>query len=263
MTTASSGTPKESNGPVDTAAAGVTWALRHAPSHARLWVAAVVGLTADLWSKSWAFSAVGWDESKPIIGGFLSFELSVNPGALFGLGAGFAPVFIGASVLALMFVLYLFANSASSQRSLHVALGLVLAGAVGNLYDRATQEACVAILRGTTTANASAPRKASVRGTLVEEDSRSISIAKWGTRDVGVQTFTLESAATPADRWVVREYGPQPVVRDFIKVEIEIGGRPIYPWIFNIADALLVAGVGLLLLNFWTERRRHGAAPAG
>jgi hypothetical protein len=50
--------------------------------------------------------------------------------------------------------------------------------------------------------------------------------------------------------------GEQPVVRDFIKIEARIGERTLWPWVFNIADALLVAGVSILLLNFWFDRGR-------
>jgi hypothetical protein len=46
----------------------------------------------------------------------------------------------------------------------------------------------------------------------------------------------------------------QGVVRDFIKIEPKFGFE-LWPWVFNIADVLLVIGVGLLLLNFWWERR--------
>ncbi len=57
----------------------------------------------------------------------------------------------------------------------------------------------------------------------------------------------------------------QGVVRDFIKMEpqIPIGkGRriDIWPWVFNIADVLLVVGVAMLMLNFWKERRAAQAA---
>jgi len=50
---------------------------------------------------------------------------------------------------------------------------------------------------------------------------------------------------------VVRRQG---VVRDFIKIEPKFG-IDLWPWVFNVADVLLVIGVGLLLWNFWWERR--------
>src|SRR5262245_12801676 len=103
------------------------WAMTHVPSHMRLWIATALGLLADLWTKQWAFSSLNPHDTYPVIKNLCSLQLSLNPGALFGIGAGMAPVFVGASVLALLFVLYLFANSGVSRWSMHIALGMVLA----------------------------------------------------------------------------------------------------------------------------------------
>ncbi|MFQ5424225.1 MAG: signal peptidase II [Phycisphaerae bacterium] len=237
---------------VEQAAPSAVWALWHVSSHARLWVAAIGGLALDLWSKNEAFSNLPWGASKPIVKKVLAFQLSLNPGALFGVGDGFAPIFVGASVLALMFVLYLFANADASQRFLHVALGLVLAGAIGNLYDRATQEACVVRLEGP-------GGLYRVIGTLVNESERGITVSEFGAPDRNRRTWPLATHVDPTRQIAVVEYGPQPVVRDFIKFELQIAGRSVYPWIFNIADALLVAGVAILLMSFWSERRHQHA----
>ena len=210
-------------------------ALRHGPSHMRLWIAAIGGLVADLWSKEWAFKTLGFAETEKrwLVENVVSLQLSLNPGALFGIGAGFAPVFVGASVLALFFVLYLFAGSSPRRWSLHLALGLVLAGAIGNLYDRTTQTAYVVI-------DDQGHRDI---GTLVEERGGNV----WLT-DFGKPDSQRRSYPKPTDP----RSGPQPVVRDFIKIEL-ISGK-LWPWVFNIADALLVVGVAMLLFNFWTER---------
>lgn len=61
------------------------WAISHAPSHLRLWIVAVLGLTADLWTKAWAFRELGAHESREIIPNLASYKLSLNPGALFGI----------------------------------------------------------------------------------------------------------------------------------------------------------------------------------
>lgn len=214
-------------------------ALRHGPSHMRLWIAAVGGLVADLWTKTWAFENLSFDEKRPLIDNLVTLQLSLNPGALFGLGAGFAPIFVGASVLALLFVLYLFAGSSPKRWSLHLALGFVLAGAIGNLYDRTTQTAYVV----------NDPKRGRDIGTLVEERGNTVYLTDFGRPD---------SPRRGWDKPTDAKSGPQPVVRDFIKIEL-ISGK-LWPWIFNIADALLVVGVAVLLLNFWTER---GPADAG
>lgn len=216
-------------------------AISHVPSHVRLWLITVLGLWADLWTKDWAFRTLDHDRPKVIIQNLLHLQLSLNPGALFGIGAGLAPIFVGASVLALLFVLYLFANSPVSRWSMHVGLGMVLAGAVGNLYDRTTQEAFVAKTR--------AGRDIGVR--IHDKNDRFLTLADF-------PDGTNIRNRIPVDK-LEPGSGPQPVVRDFIKIEAKVGRFALWPWIFNVADALLVVGVAALLLNFWFDRRHHAA----
>ena len=222
--------------------------MRHVSSHLRLWIAAIGGLWLDLWSKHWAFSELSFDKSRPLVSKFLSLQLSLNPGALFGFGAGWAPLFVGASVLALMFVLYLFANSSPQRWSLHLALGFVLSGAVGNLYDRTTQTAYVVRL----------PSGHRDIGTLVSQTETKVTLCDFNRQGASpVRVYD-----TPTDP----KSGPQPVVRDFLKFELSLGGYSLWAWIFNVADALLVVGVAMLLINFWFDREpaeADAAKPAG
>jgi signal peptidase II len=211
-------------------------------SHLRLWIVAASGLALDLWSKDWAFRTFRPNETRTIINDLCSFQLSLNPGALFGLGEGAAPIFVGASVLALLFVIYLFAQSPASKWSMHIALGLVLAGAIGNLYDRTTQHAYVYY----------SPQGRLI-GKCVSIDDTTVTIGDFPT---GANALTRPK---PTDE----HSGPQPVVRDFVKIEAKIGSIHLWPWIFNVADALLVVGVGVLLIHFWGERGDHAMqAPA-
>ncbi|MCB9856718.1 MAG: signal peptidase II [Phycisphaerales bacterium] len=216
-------------------------AIVHVPSHVRLWLVAVLGLWADLATKAWAFSTLNPHEPRLVIKNLCSLQLSLNPGALFGLGAGMAPVFVGASVLALMFVLYLFANSGTRRWSMHIALGLVLGGALGNLYDRTTQQAYVAYMTN----------GYRIIGDRVDTDSENILRIRRPNSD-RVESFGMSSID-------LSRSGFQPVVRDFIKIEAKFGKFEVWPWIFNIADALLVVGVAMLLLNFWADHRHHRA----
>lgn len=208
-------------------------------SHLRFWLVAVVGLTADLWSKQWAFETIKPGKPVVLISNLCSLQLSLNPGALFGFGAGLAPIFVGASVLALLFVLYLFANTSASRWWTHLALGLVLAGAIGNLYDRAFQEAYVANVGG----------QGRDVGKLLHESQTHVTI---GDFPGGGNARTWPRSNDPAS-------GMQPVVRDFIKIEAKIGGFALWPWVFNIADALLVVGVGALLIAFWFDHKSREA----
>lgn len=214
--------------------------MTHLPSHLRLWLVTLAGLAIDLWSKHWAFSTLTPDAPRSLFGGAVNLQLSLNPGALFGIGAGFAPIFVGASVLALLFVLYLFANTGASRWTMHIALGLVLGGALGNLYDRSTQEAFVAY---TTTGRQI--------GIAIQETPTHVELADFPSGGNKRTVRLIKDAPS----------GKQPVVRDFIKIETRISGIPLWPWIFNIADALLVFGVILLLMNFWFDRRQIPAEP--
>ncbi|HTQ38733.1 MAG TPA: signal peptidase II [Pirellulales bacterium] len=100
----------------------------------------IVGCAADLATKHWIFAKLGMPyESPPIVlaPGVFSLTTSLNEGALFGLGQGMTWVFAGLSVLAAMGIFYwLFFAGAGHDWWLTVALGVLMAGIFGNLYDR-------------------------------------------------------------------------------------------------------------------------------
>ena len=224
-------------------------------SHLRLWPVAAVALAADLWTKHWAFTRLPADPNRgwPIIPHLTSLQRSLNTGALFGLGKGLTPVFIAASFLALGFVVYLFVNSGRDRRTLHVGLALVLAGALGNLYDRAFSIADVVSY----TYN---DHRYQMVGKVLNDTSVGLLVGFWPEGPNGREPARLIPKSWNPE---VRQRG---VVRDFIRMEpvIKIAGQQfhIWPWVFNIADVLLVVGVALLMLNFWMDRRATCAAEA-
>lgn len=66
----------------------------------------------------------------------LALRLTWNHGAVFGIGQGKRTVFIVFSLVAVAVIGGLFVRSRANERVLHVALAAVLAGALGNMYDR-------------------------------------------------------------------------------------------------------------------------------
>jgi signal peptidase II len=99
------------------------------------------GAVLDLITKWVAFAKVGGPGNQlRIWPGILSLTTSYNKGALWGLGRQipFANVaFAGLSVLAGAAILYwLFWRGAAKDRLLCIALGLIMAGTIGNCYDR-------------------------------------------------------------------------------------------------------------------------------
>ncbi len=106
---------------------------------------AAAGCAADLWTKSWIFGRLGnplvagQPDRGPwvLIDGILSFETHLNEGALFGIGQGQVTVFVVLSLLAAVgIVAWVVVGGAIRDRTLVVALGLILGGILGNLHDR-------------------------------------------------------------------------------------------------------------------------------
>jgi len=166
-------------------------------------------VAADLILKYWAFENVAgrpvvlteqvvddhdgfWrqypHEPIVVVPRVLNLQLTTNTGAVFGLGKGGRVFFIAVSVVATVVIGYMFVRSRADAWVLHVALGLILAGALGNLYDRTVYRA----------------------------------------------------------------------VRDMLHM---LPTTRLWPWIFNLADAVLMVGVGLVLvLTFISDRQRKGDA---
>jgi signal peptidase II len=101
---------------------------------------ALLGCAADLATKSWIFDRLGMPYTHPpmvLITGIFSLTTSLNEGALFGMGQGMTLAFAGLSVLAAAGIVYWLVLAGASRDSwLTVALGFIMAGIAGNLYDR-------------------------------------------------------------------------------------------------------------------------------
>ena len=93
------------------------------------------GLALDLWTKVLAQTHRRDAEPVRFIEGWLHFTYTENRGAVFGIGQGQRPLFLAVSVVAIGFLTYLFATS-GRQRFYQFILGMLLAGVLGNLYDR-------------------------------------------------------------------------------------------------------------------------------
>ncbi len=101
---------------------------------------AACGAAADLWTKASVFrwrGIPGQRDTWWIIDGHFGIETAVNPGAVFGVGAGHGIYFAALSVVAgLGILVWLFWFQAARSRWLTVAMGLISGGILGNLYDR-------------------------------------------------------------------------------------------------------------------------------
>jgi len=237
-------TTDKSNAPDGT---GPSPASTHLPSHLRFWIPTGVILWLDLWSKHQIFKTLSADTAVTVWGSVLEFRRSLNDGAVFGSFTGYTTLFIIASTLALCFVLYLFMRSSRRQWLLHLSLAMILAGAIGNLYDRAFVKADVARITYD-----SGERRSLIGKLLSEPQDRPVRIGDWPD---GGNPRTLRDPAI--DSVQLRHQG---VVRDFIRFVPKfpewvprLGGTDVWPWVFNVADASLVVGVFLLLIVTWFD----------
>lgn len=133
---------------------------------------------------------------RTVVPSVLNLKLHTNTGAVFGLGAGKRWVFVSVSIVAVFVLAWLFWFSPPRAWVYHAALALVLAGALGNLYDRVIYGA--------------------VRDML----------------------HMLPGVDLPFGlRWPGQ--GGMP------------GSTEVWPWVFNIADVSLLAGVAGVMIETW------------
>jgi signal peptidase II len=134
---------------VDRSPAAAASSFRSPAALARLLLTAGAGLALDLATKVWAFNALAYnrvtypDGSSQVqshtyffIPGWLHFHVTGNHGAVFGMGQGNRWWFVGVSVMAIGFLFYLFGTSRPRQKVYQLIVGMLLAGVLGNLYDR-------------------------------------------------------------------------------------------------------------------------------
>lgn len=96
----------------------------------------VIALFLDIALKYWAQHHIASQQHIMILGGVLELTWTRNHGAVFGIGQGKVPFFIAITFAALGLIGYLFWRSRYREHLLHITLTLILAGALGNLYDR-------------------------------------------------------------------------------------------------------------------------------
>jgi len=107
--------------------------------HLAFWTLAAGGCALDLWTKHWMFAQPDlrtghvrwlWPEHA-------GFQLSLNEGALFGMGQGGAWLFAVFAVAAAVAIpVWLFRYGAANDWRMTAALGAIMGGVIGNLYDR-------------------------------------------------------------------------------------------------------------------------------
>lgn len=138
-----------------------------------------------------------------VMPGGLNLQLTLNTGAVFGTGQGGRPIFILVSAVAVVVIVVLLYRSPAKAWFYHAGLAMILAGALGNLYDRVRFSAVRDMLH------------------MLPEVDLPFGLAWPG------------------------------------------GATGVWPWIFNVADVALIAGVASVLLVSYASDRKQIQANAG
>jgi len=103
----------------------------------------VVWLALDLWTKADMQDRLGMVPGQPrgereidVIPGFFAWQGTWNPGVTFGIAPGQTNLILALTGIATIALLAWFAGTRSQSKCLHVGLSIILAGAIGNLWDR-------------------------------------------------------------------------------------------------------------------------------
>ena len=95
-------------------------------------------LILDFITKRWALGALADNNRMEILGGFVPLRLAYNRGAAFGISLGDDSrwFFIPITILALTLLLVLLRQAGRRDWLRLCSISMVVAGALGNLYDR-------------------------------------------------------------------------------------------------------------------------------
>ncbi len=95
-------------------------------------------LILDFFTKRWALDALAGVNRPAILGGLVPLRLAYNKGAAFGisLGSDSRWFFIPITILALTLLLVLLKQAGQRDWLRMCSISMVVAGALGNLYDR-------------------------------------------------------------------------------------------------------------------------------
>jgi len=122
-----------------------------APKYRVAWVAFALSFALDRMSKSWVVDSLAYTDRIEVVEGFFYLTHVRNPGAAFGLLATADPswrlgFFIGVSILAMGIIGVFLRDLDPKDRLSGLALGLIMGGAAGNLFDRFRYEEVVDFL---------------------------------------------------------------------------------------------------------------------
>ena len=102
----------------------------------RLAAIAAIVVSFDQWTKHWATAALMGRPNVPVIGELVQLTYTRNSGVAFGLGAGVPFPYYLFSIAAIVAIIVMVVRRRVTHGVRHLALALIMGGAIGNLIDR-------------------------------------------------------------------------------------------------------------------------------
>lgn len=102
------------------------------------WTVLLVFVVGDIVTKRWAEATLSLHTPREVVGHWLRWTLTYNTGAAMNISVGDASrvVFSAIAIAMIAYLFYLYRQAHPSERATPAALGMVAAGAFGNLVDR-------------------------------------------------------------------------------------------------------------------------------
>ncbi|MHB1335741.1 MAG: signal peptidase II [Candidatus Humimicrobiaceae bacterium] len=97
---------------------------------------AILAIVVDRVSKYWVVNFIPLNDQIELIPGFLYITHIKNSGGAFGIFQNKINVFIIVSIISILLIIVLKISMNLKSYTYNLALGFVLGGAIGNLYDR-------------------------------------------------------------------------------------------------------------------------------
>jgi signal peptidase II len=97
---------------------------------------AAAGAGLDLLTKHLAFEHIQRFQEVTIIDGLFAYGRTTNPGVVFGMGGNAKIIWKFIAVAAVPVILIIFYTVRKPKWILTISLGMILAGTLGNMYDR-------------------------------------------------------------------------------------------------------------------------------
>ncbi len=101
-----------------------------------IWLTLVLVFALDRLSKIIVQHNLNLAESLEVIPGFFHLTYILNPGAAFGILAGKTWFFVLTALFVLGAIIYFQDKIPKKSRIMHICMGMIAGGALGNLYDR-------------------------------------------------------------------------------------------------------------------------------